>query len=221
MIVATNGGLHPMQKAFHDAQAFQCGHCTAGMIMTAVRLICRTLHVDYEILPAVFDPVLAVQPGAPLLEDKDRVTASNNIFCTPQGEIGDVAKGFKEADVPHEQTYSITHVQHVHLETRGSITWKGKDDRGIPARARRRRSPHGKSSPTSWGFRRAACMCSPSASGEVSATGIGFGDLVVLATRLRWWLTLPKPGRTLVHLQGASLLVAAYLIMILLFWRAS
>jgi hypothetical protein len=41
------------------------------------------------------------------------------------------------------------------------------------------------------------------------------------ANRLRWWLTPPKAGRTLVHLQGASLLVAAYLIMILLFWRAS
>src|ERR1019366_6320519 len=40
------------------------------------------------------------------------------------------------------------------------------------------------------------------------------------ANRLSWWLTAPKPGRTLVHLQGASLLVAAYLIMILLFWRA-
>ena len=39
------------------------------------------------------------------------------------------------------------------------------------------------------------------------------------ANRLSWWLTAPKPGRTLVHLQGASLLVAAYLIMILLFWR--
>src|SRR5215470_3693765 len=29
------GGLHPMQKQFLDAQAFQCGFCTAGMIMTA------------------------------------------------------------------------------------------------------------------------------------------------------------------------------------------
>ena len=36
--LATNGELHPMQKAFHDAQAFQCGYCTAGMIMTAVTL---------------------------------------------------------------------------------------------------------------------------------------------------------------------------------------
>ena len=36
--LATNGELHPMQQAFHDAQAFQCGYCTAGMIMTAVTL---------------------------------------------------------------------------------------------------------------------------------------------------------------------------------------
>ncbi len=33
--LAPEGGLHPLQQAFLDAQAFQCGFCTAGMIMTA------------------------------------------------------------------------------------------------------------------------------------------------------------------------------------------
>ncbi len=33
--LAPNGSLHPIQKAFHDAQAFQCGYCAAGMMMTA------------------------------------------------------------------------------------------------------------------------------------------------------------------------------------------
>jgi len=33
--LAQDGELHPMQQAFLDAQAFQCGFCTAGMIMTA------------------------------------------------------------------------------------------------------------------------------------------------------------------------------------------
>jgi putative selenate reductase molybdopterin-binding subunit len=33
--LAQDGKLHPMQKAFLDAQAFQCGFCAAGMIMTA------------------------------------------------------------------------------------------------------------------------------------------------------------------------------------------
>jgi putative selenate reductase molybdopterin-binding subunit len=36
--LSDNGGLHPMQKAFLEAQAFQCGFCTAGMIMTAASL---------------------------------------------------------------------------------------------------------------------------------------------------------------------------------------
>jgi CO/xanthine dehydrogenase Mo-binding subunit/aerobic-type carbon monoxide dehydrogenase small subunit (CoxS/CutS family) len=89
----------------------------------------RAIHIDYEILPAVFDPVAAMEPGAPLLHDKDVVTQNGNLFCTLQGEIGDVAKGFAEADAVHEQTYSTSRVQHVHLETHGSIAYKGEDNR--------------------------------------------------------------------------------------------
>src|SRR5262249_372379 len=36
--LATPDALHPMQQAFLDAQAFQCGFCAAGMIMTAAAL---------------------------------------------------------------------------------------------------------------------------------------------------------------------------------------
>jgi putative selenate reductase molybdopterin-binding subunit len=36
--LAGDGGIHPMQQAFLDAQAFQCGFCTAGMIMTCASL---------------------------------------------------------------------------------------------------------------------------------------------------------------------------------------
>ena len=36
--LARDGKLHPMQQAFLDAQAYQCGYCAAGMIMTAVSL---------------------------------------------------------------------------------------------------------------------------------------------------------------------------------------
>ena len=35
----TTAGLHPIQQAFHDAQAFQCGYCTPGMLMTAKSLL--------------------------------------------------------------------------------------------------------------------------------------------------------------------------------------
>src|SRR5436190_9095298 len=36
--LAGDGGTHPVQRAFLDAQAFQCGFCTAGMIMTCASL---------------------------------------------------------------------------------------------------------------------------------------------------------------------------------------
>jgi xanthine dehydrogenase YagT iron-sulfur-binding subunit len=37
--VATNGVLHPLQQAFIDHDAFQCGYCTSGQICSAVGLI--------------------------------------------------------------------------------------------------------------------------------------------------------------------------------------
>jgi aerobic carbon-monoxide dehydrogenase small subunit len=37
--LAANGTLHPMQQAFHDNHALQCGFCTPGMIMAARDLL--------------------------------------------------------------------------------------------------------------------------------------------------------------------------------------
>ena len=40
--LAPNGRLHPLQHAFVDAGALQCGYCTPGMIMMAVALLLQT-----------------------------------------------------------------------------------------------------------------------------------------------------------------------------------
>jgi carbon-monoxide dehydrogenase small subunit len=37
--LARNGELHPVQQAFHDYHALQCGYCTPGMVLAAVSLI--------------------------------------------------------------------------------------------------------------------------------------------------------------------------------------
>ncbi len=37
--LSVNGGLHPVQQAFHDHHALQCGYCTPGMVLAVVSLI--------------------------------------------------------------------------------------------------------------------------------------------------------------------------------------
>jgi carbon-monoxide dehydrogenase small subunit len=37
--LASGGELHPMQRAFHEEHALQCGYCTPGMIMAAIDLL--------------------------------------------------------------------------------------------------------------------------------------------------------------------------------------
>jgi putative selenate reductase molybdopterin-binding subunit len=89
---------------------------------------CRLVDIDYEILPAVFDPEEAMKPGAPVLHDKG-TAAEGNIFVNIKGEVGSVKEGFAAAHALHEKTYSTSRVQHTHLETHGSIVWRGEDDR--------------------------------------------------------------------------------------------
>ena len=48
--LAQNSKLHPMQQAFWDHHGLQCGYCTPGMIMTAVKLVENNPHpTDEEI----------------------------------------------------------------------------------------------------------------------------------------------------------------------------
>jgi carbon-monoxide dehydrogenase small subunit len=37
--LASNGELHPIQRAFHEHHGLQCGYCTPGMMMAAVGII--------------------------------------------------------------------------------------------------------------------------------------------------------------------------------------
>jgi carbon-monoxide dehydrogenase small subunit len=37
--ISQNGTLHPMQAAFHECHALQCGFCTPGMIMSSIDLL--------------------------------------------------------------------------------------------------------------------------------------------------------------------------------------
>jgi CO/xanthine dehydrogenase Mo-binding subunit/aerobic-type carbon monoxide dehydrogenase small subunit (CoxS/CutS family) len=92
---------------------------------------CRQLEVDYEVLPAVFDPEEAMRPGAPVIHDKRPETRiqfpQRNIIRELHGGAGDVERGFAQADVVAEGTYEASRAQHAHLETHCSIAWLEND----------------------------------------------------------------------------------------------
>ncbi|MFZ4778175.1 MAG: molybdopterin-dependent oxidoreductase [Terrimicrobiaceae bacterium] len=94
---------------------------------------CRLIEVDYEVLPAVFDPEAAMLPGAPILHNKEfssRIqNAKQNIFLQIDSEYGNVAQGFSEAEVTVENTYSSHKVSHAHLETHIAIASQSEDGR--------------------------------------------------------------------------------------------
>lgn len=42
--LARDGELHPVQRAFHEQHALQCGYCTAGMVMATISLLDEIPH---------------------------------------------------------------------------------------------------------------------------------------------------------------------------------
>ena len=46
--LASNGRLHPVQQAFLDEEAFQCGYCTSGMIVATAALLATTKNLSEE-----------------------------------------------------------------------------------------------------------------------------------------------------------------------------
>ncbi len=86
------------------------------------------IEAEYEPLPAVFDPVEAMAPGAPVLhppraKSEDRLDkggfhfeAHSNVLSAYRVEEGDVQAGFENADEIFEDVYTSPKIQHGHIE---------------------------------------------------------------------------------------------------------
>jgi CO/xanthine dehydrogenase Mo-binding subunit/aerobic-type carbon monoxide dehydrogenase small subunit (CoxS/CutS family) len=96
---------------------------------------CRAIAVDYEVLPAVFDPEESRQPGAPLLHgekdpDVSRISEPlRNVVAQKHGELGDVDAALEAADVVVSGTWRTARVAHAQLETHATRGWLDAEGR--------------------------------------------------------------------------------------------
>jgi putative selenate reductase molybdopterin-binding subunit len=94
---------------------------------------CDAIKVDYQVLPAVLDPERAMVPGAPVIHDEPDATGikdpARNLAAEIAAQVGDVAKGFAEAEYVLEQTYRVPYVQQSSIEPHVTITWLDEDNR--------------------------------------------------------------------------------------------
>ena len=82
------------------------------------------IDVEYEPLPAIFDPLEAMEPGAPLVHEGSPIFASASGPIQPHGNIlnhatwsaGDLAQGFRESDLIFEHTFTTTWVHQGYME---------------------------------------------------------------------------------------------------------
>jgi aldehyde oxidoreductase len=72
-------------------------------------------QVEYRTLPGVFTPKQALEPDAP------QIHPEGNIHHQAQIRKGDVEKGFAEADVVVEATYSTPFIEHAYLEPEAGL----------------------------------------------------------------------------------------------------
>lgn len=93
----------------------------------------KLIKVDYEVLPAVFDPVEAMQPGAPVIHDDPNIEGiydrERNIVHHIEASVGDAEAQWAKADHIFEGEYRVHQVQQVSIEPHVVVTWWDEDDR--------------------------------------------------------------------------------------------
>ncbi len=114
----------------------------------------KLIEVEYEELTPVLDPRLAMEKGTVRIHEEPEYVnfadsdPSINLAAKIRIDIGDVEKGFAEADRVFECEYDVQKVQQAHIEPHVVVTYWDEDDRlvirtstQVPFHARRILSP--------------------------------------------------------------------------------
>ncbi len=103
---------------------------TAEIAEKALSLI----EVDYEILPAILDSRESMTSSVRIHDEPEYVNFADsnpakNLAAEIRIDIGDVEKGFAEADIVFEAFYEVPKVQQAHIEPHVVVTYWDEDDR--------------------------------------------------------------------------------------------
>jgi CO/xanthine dehydrogenase Mo-binding subunit len=150
----TMAGLDPYAgPAFKDQAPLAIGKVRyAGDPIVAVAAVDRTtaeealdlIDVEIDELPAVYDAVAAMEPGAPVVSERltpagtfvdlkellgeEEAAATSNVCFHFRLRRGDLEEGFRRSDRVFEHTFSNPPTQHADLEYHCSIArWAGRD----------------------------------------------------------------------------------------------
>jgi len=97
----------------------------------------KAIQVEYDILDAILDLEDSMKPDAIQIHDEPEYVnfadsdPTRNLAAEIRIDIGDVEKGFAEADRIFEAEYSVPKVQQAHIEPHVCVTYWDEDDRLI------------------------------------------------------------------------------------------
>ena len=115
-------GIHADQQALPVDKVRYIGEEVAAVAAVDEDLAHEALaliRVEYEVLPAVFDPFEAMKPGAPLIHEE----VANNVSANPRFHVGDVEMGFAESDYVREDRFTTQTQFHCALEPHSALAY--------------------------------------------------------------------------------------------------
>ena len=148
----------PWDQVSFDDKVRHVGDRVAAVAAESVAIAeeaCRRIKVTYDVLPAVFDEVEAISPGAPVIHDESDTEgihdAARNIPRRVNGQTvtdDEIEAVFAGAEHVFERTFHVQQQQQTPIEPHIAIGWLDEDERlvlrsstQVPFHARRMVAP--------------------------------------------------------------------------------
>jgi CO/xanthine dehydrogenase Mo-binding subunit len=121
------GGFEGLYRVLADKKVHYVGEAVALVAAESEEIAEEALEkirVQYEPVPGVYDPLEALKPDAPRVQE-----GRDNLVIRYEVEQGSVETGFADADVIVENTYRVPFVDHAYLEPESGVAWI--DEHGV------------------------------------------------------------------------------------------